>query len=108
LIGILIKVTTTNGNADLITQSVLDYAAGLVETTDQNGISSPLPGFVVGADVSPFEIAAAVVAQNPGIYVKKIELSLTFPVSYSTDAIPIAVNQIARTQLSYITVVIAP
>lgn len=98
-IGILIKVTTTNGNSGDITQAVLDYAAGLI-----NGLS----GFIVGADVSPFEISGAVMQEFPNYYISKVEISLTSPVVYSTDVIPIAVNQIAVTQLSYITVVIAP
>lgn len=96
VIGILIKVTTPNGNASNITQAVLDYAGGLI-----NGLA----GFIVGADASPFEIAGAIMSEYPGYFITKVELSLTSPVSYSTDVIPIAVNEIAYTQLSYITVV---
>lgn len=105
-IGILIKVTTPNGvEADII-QAVLDYAAGLIQVTDQNNSSGVLAGFVVGADVSPFEIAGAIMAENPGTYVQKVEISLLSPVSYTTDQIAIAVNQIAQTQASYISVVV--
>ncbi|MHC5542323.1 baseplate J/gp47 family protein, partial [Singulisphaera rosea] len=98
VVELLVKVTTSNGNAANITQAVLDYAAGLI-----NG----LEGFVVGSDASPFEIAGAIMSEYPGYFISKVELSLTSPVSYSTDVIPIAVDEIARTQLSYITVVIA-
>ncbi|WP_422930149.1 baseplate J/gp47 family protein [Singulisphaera sp. PoT] len=95
-VDILVKVTTTNGNAANIAQAVLDYADGLI-----NGLA----GFVVGADASPFEIAGAIMSEYPSYYIAKVELSPASPISYSTDVIPIAVNQIARTQLSYISVV---
>jgi hypothetical protein len=98
-VGILIRVTTPNGNAANITQAVLDYAAGNI-----NGLA----GFVVGSNVSPFEIAGAIMSEQPGYYVAKVEISLTSPVAYSTDEIDIGVNEIATTQNSYITVVIAP
>jgi len=104
-VGILVKVTTPNGNGTNVIQSVLDYANGLVETIDQNGVSSTFPGFVVNGNVSPFEIAAAIAAENPGIYITQVAISLLSPVSYTTNPITIAVNQIAYTQQSYISVV---
>jgi hypothetical protein len=70
-------------------------------------VVSPVPGFVVGADVSPFEIAAAVVSENPGTYVSKVEVSLVSPISYTTGVIAVGENQIATTQQAYITVVIS-
>jgi Baseplate J-like protein len=103
-VGILIRVTSPNGNSTNIIQSILDYADGLIEITGTNGVISNVPGFVVGADVSPFEIAAAIVSENPGTYVSKVEVSLTSPVAYSTDIVPIGVNQQAFTEASFITV----
>lgn len=97
-IGILVKVYTTNGNSTDISTAILDYAAGNI---------SGLDGFIVGADVSPFEIAAAIVSEFPDFYIQKVEISLTSPVSYSTDQIEIDVNQIAVTQASYISTVIS-
>jgi len=97
-IGILVKVTTTNGSTANITQAILDYA---------NGLISGFPGFVVGADVSPWEIAGAITTVYPSYYISKVELSLVSPVSYSTDSIPIAVNEVAYTQNSYITIVVS-
>jgi hypothetical protein len=105
-IGILVNVTTTNGNADAIIQSILDYAAGLVEVTDQNGSSGTLPGFVVGADVSVFDIAGAIIAENPGVYLSSITISVVSPNVPSTNPIPIGVNQQAFTQASFISVTI--
>jgi Baseplate J-like protein len=104
-VGILVKITTPNGNATNVIQAVLDYANGLVQSVDQNGVSSLLPGFVVGASVSPFEIAAAIAIENPGIYISQVQISVLSPISYSTSAIAIGVNEIAQTQASYISVV---
>ena len=96
-IGILVRVTTPNGNAANITQSVLDYA---------NGVIPNLPGFVVGSDVSPFEIACAIINENVGTTISKVEISLESMVDYTTDDISIGLNQIAQTQASYVSVVI--
>lgn len=104
-IGILVRVTSPNGNSANIIQSVLDYANGLIEITGTNGVISNVPGFVVGADVSPFEIAAAIVSENPGTYVSKVEVSLTSPISYTTNTLPIGVSEQAYTQSSYVSVV---
>ena len=103
-VGILIRVTSPNGNSANVIQSILDYANGLIEITGTNGVVSTVPGFVVGNDVSPFEIAAAIVSENPGTYVSKVEVSLTSPVAYSTDTLTLGVNQQAFTEASYITV----
>lgn len=97
-IGILVRVTTSNGDAGTITQAILDYAAGNI-----NG----LQGFVVGSDVSPFEIAGAIMSEQPGYFISKVEVSYSASVSYTTNTLAIAVNQIAQTQLSYITVVVS-
>ncbi|OWK37003.1 baseplate J/gp47 family protein [Fimbriiglobus ruber] len=97
-VGILVKVTTTNGNEANIIQAILDYAAGNI-----NGLA----GFVVGASVSPFEIAGAIMSEFPGYYISQVEISLTSPVSYTTSVIAIGVNEIAQTQASYVSVIIA-
>lgn len=106
-IGILVNVFTTNGNAANITQAILDYAAGLVQVTDQNGSIGSLPGFVVGADVSPFDIAGAILAENPGIYLSSVQISLVSPINFTSAPIAIGVNQQAFTQASFITVHVA-
>lgn len=105
-IGILIRVTTPNGNADTITQAVLDYANGLVSITDQEGVQQTLPGFVVGADVSPFDIAGAVMAENPGIFLSNVELALAPSGMFSNATIAIGVNEVASTNAGFISVVI--
>lgn len=97
-IPVLIKVTTTNGNFADIKSAVLAYVAGNIEG---------LEGFVVGADVLPFDISGAIITQFPITQITKVEISLTSPISYSTNVLAIALNQIATTQDSYITVVSA-
>jgi len=80
-----------------VRQSVMDYAEGLIEGE---------PGLVVGASVSPFEIAGAVNQQNPGIYVQKCEVSLLSPTSWTTDEIEISITEIATLALGNIIVVV--
>ena len=63
--------------------------------------------FVVGSDVSTFEIASAINQQEPSIFVKKVELSVVGSGTWSADTMVIAPNQIARTQRSSIQVVIS-
>jgi uncharacterized phage protein gp47/JayE len=63
------------------------------------------PGFTVGTDVSAFEIAGAVNRQYPSIFVLKVEVSLASTVSWSTDTIDLALNQIATIDAGSVTVV---
>lgn len=95
-VPVLIRVTTTNGNANDIRQAVLDYIAGDIEG---------MPGFVTGADVEPFVISGAVITEYPTVNVTKVEVTLASSVSYSTDPIAIALNQIATAVSSSITVI---
>lgn len=95
--GILVRVTTSNGNVDNIKSAIVAYAAGTV-----GGLS----GFVVGNDVSPFEIAGAITYLYPDYFISKVEISHTSPVSYTTDTIAIGIDEIAYTQSSYLTVVV--
>lgn len=96
-VSVLIRVTTSNGNVNNIKQAILDYAAGLI-----NG----LDGFVVGNDVSPFEISGAIMSLYPSYFISKVEVSYISP-SYVTTTLPIALNEIAYTQGSYITVAVS-
>ncbi len=95
--GVVIRVTTPDGNAANIIQAVLNYAAGLVEG---------LPGFVVGADVSTWEIGGAIIKQFPQYNITNLEISYSDSISYATTTLPIALNEIAYTQSSYVTVVV--
>ncbi len=97
IVPILIKVTTTNGSVNNIEQVIVDYA---------NGLLVNLQGFVVGADVSPFEISGAIMSRYPNYFIQKVEVSYSDPISYTTSNIIIGLNEIAHTQISYIEVVV--
>ncbi|HEK2895953.1 TPA: baseplate J/gp47 family protein [Proteus mirabilis] len=62
-------------------------------------------GLVVGREVSPFEISAAVNAVEPHLFVTKVELS-TDGKNWNVALIPIKLNQIARLPKGAVQVVI--
>jgi hypothetical protein len=97
-IGILIKITVSNAATQDVVQAILDYA---------NGAINGLAGFVVGGDVSPWEIAGAVLSEIPTAYISNVQISLsTGSPSFTNNVIPIGENQIAMTENSFITVVV--
>jgi len=69
---------------DVMRLAIISYANGLI-----NGE----PGFVVGASVSPFELAGAITTTQPGIYVKKLEVSYADIVDFVTTELFIEVFQ---------------
>jgi len=99
-IALLIRVSVRESTLDvqqLIPDLVMNYVNGGIE----GDVS-----FVVGSDVSTFEIASAINQQEPTIFVKKVELSVVGSGVWSADTMDIAPDQIARTQRSSIQVVI--
>lgn len=79
LIPVICRVTINPNNpsvadpVEAIRQSILAYANGLINGED---------GFIVGAQVSPFELAGAINSQYPQIFVKKLEVSYASPINY--------------------------
>lgn len=59
-----------------------------------NGDMQDEQGFVVGGDVSPFELAGAINRNMPALYVSSLQVSKDGQ-NYSTNEIKIAVNEIA-------------
>ena len=105
LIGILIEVTVTGATESHVQQAILDYRAGTV--TDPSGNPANLDGFNVGQNVSPFELAAAIAVENPGCYISSVEIAIdVMSPSFSTNPIPIGLNQQGYTQLSFISVTV--
>lgn len=96
-VPMLVRVTIQNGKGDPdnVKDAIMQYVAGEIDGET---------GFVVGSDVSAFEIAGAVSTLFPGTFMTKVEISKVTPESYTTDAIPINVNQIATLQRSSISV----
>lgn len=90
LVPILVRVTckqgTFTGNPDAaVVQACLDYGANVVPN---------FQGLQVGVSASPFEISAAVMQECPGLYVSKVELSLSGGTpSYAPAELPMLLFQ---------------
>lgn len=100
VISVLVKATVKANSSiqdptTAVKQAILDYA---------NGLLPGEPGFVVGASVSPFELAGAVNIEVPGLYVKKMEVSFASVTSWTTDELPILIYQIANITIDSIIV----
>ena len=96
----MIRVTVRASSLDvqsLIPDLVMNYVNGELE----GDVS-----FIVGVDVSPWEISGAINLQEPLISVQKVELSLVGSGTWSSDVYTLDIDQVARTQRSSITVVI--
>ena len=103
-VGIQIAVTVKGATVSQVTQALIDYSNGVV--TDPSGNPANLAGFVVGGNVSPFELASAIMIENPASYVSSLTISLISPTSFQATPIPIGINQIPFTNLGLITVTI--
>lgn len=80
----------------LVRSAIVSYANGEMEGQE---------GFVIGADVSPWELAGAVNIGAPGLYVQSVQIGLD-PFSLSTASIPITISQIAEIFAGSIAVVV--
>lgn len=99
---VLMRVTVAKGSAInpfiAIPDAVMRYS---------NGLLAGELGFVVGAAISPFEVAAAINLQLPELFIKKVELALASntPPVYSTDTLPVKLWEVATITTSAIFVV---
>jgi len=99
VVPILIRVTSPNGISQNIVSAVLAWAAGEL---------GGLQGFVVGGDVSPYEIAAGINYQYPDTFISKVEITLaSAPSSWSTNTLAVSIGQLASTESSFITVLVS-
>lgn len=95
----LARVTVKSSTLDvqtIVPSAIAQYVAGELDGE---------AGLVVGADVSAFELAGAVNQVEPRIFVTKVELSQD-GITWSSNDVPIAINQVARLPESAVTVVI--
>jgi hypothetical protein len=98
----LLRVTVASGSAvdpyTAIPDAVVTYG---------NGLLAGELGFVVGATVSPFEVAAAINVQLPELFIKRVELALPggTPI-YTTNELSIALWEVATTTTGTISVVV--
>ncbi len=85
-ITIGVRIGSANITTQAIKKSVIDYANGLVGDSE---------GFVVGADVSPFDISAAVSERNPGLFVGLCTVAKSGGTQQPVE-IEIKLNEIAK------------
>jgi hypothetical protein len=98
LIYVRVTVRATPLDADsLVRNAIINYA---------NGQSDGEPGFAVGEDVSPFELAGAINQLEPRLFVAKVELSSDGGLTYSTADVPISITQVAAVTSGTISVVV--
>lgn len=99
-IEITVVINTPIQNPETTIQNaILKYAAGQV-----NGLA----GFVVGQNVSPFEIAASVGIQYPGVYVQDLQIkNVTSSGSFVRTELPIYKYQIPTIVIGNIAVTVA-
>jgi hypothetical protein len=98
LITLFVRVTGKFNNTDgltIIPNATMAYATGELEGD---------AGLVVGASVSPWEIAGAINQVEPRIKVNKVELS-TDGITWSTNVLAIALNQQADLTIARVLVV---
>jgi len=62
-------------------------------------------GLTVGRDVSPWELSGAINQVQPMLYVSKVELS-TDGITYSTNNLPIALDEVARLPIGSVQVLV--
>jgi hypothetical protein len=101
LVPMLIRVTVRQGSslADpqlAVRDAVMAYVNGLIP--DERG-------FVVGVDVSPFEIAGAVSYFLPGMYVSKVEVAPVSTGVFQVLEYGIDLDELATTQSSSVSVI---
>lgn len=101
VVDVLVKVSVRQGTslADpqvAVRDAVLAYA---------NGEIPGERGFVVGGNVSPFEIAGGVSYFIPGMFVAKVEVALVSSGIYQTTELALATDAVAAVQASAISVV---
>lgn len=79
----------------LIKQAIVDYSQGLLENGEE--------GFVLGGDVSPYELGSAVNYRVPGLFISKVEVApeSTTPV-WSLNTITIGLKEKATIDLDHV------
>lgn len=98
LIYVRVTIRATPLDAEsLVRNSIINYA---------NGMNDGEPGFAVGEDVSPFELAGAINQAEPRLFVMKVELSTDGGATYTTEDAPIGITQVAAVTSNSITVVV--
>ena len=92
----LIRATVKQGSyvgnlISAVQNAILAFASNTVSANTTEDLD--IVGFVVGSDVSPFEIASAIMAQVPGCKVQKVEVTTVAANAYQTTDWVLNINQ---------------
>lgn len=102
-IPILIRATVSVNMSAIDPQTSVREAIVAFVNGEQDGED----GWIVGSDVSSFELAAAVSRSAPGVFVSNMEITKQTVNVYQNTTIPIAINELATTTSGSITVVVS-
>lgn len=98
LLYIRVTVRATPLDAEsLVRNAIINYA---------NGLNDGEPGFAVGENVSPFELAGAINQAEPRLFVMKVEISTDGGLTYTTNDAVIDITQVAAVTSNSISVVV--
>jgi hypothetical protein len=98
LVNVTIRAGAISDPVNAVKQAVLDYAAGLLLNE---------PGFTIGTDVSAFELAVAINAQLPGVFVQLVEVAFSSGSPVWLSLLTIATNEKATVDASAIAVTVS-
>ena len=96
-IGIIVTLSQGTNTSNLMLtalQALLDFA---------NGVIVGEAGWIVGAPISPFDLAAAIVSEQPGTHVRGVQIS-QIPNAYQTTELKLANNQQGLLNTGYVTI----
>lgn len=101
VVEVQVNVTVRSSNSvidpvSVVSQSIIDYQNGLIGDND---------GFVLDADVAPFEIAAAINQRTPALFIQGVTVGVAGG-SATSDVLPIALNQKANVLPANISVIV--
>jgi hypothetical protein len=109
LVPFMIRATVKQGSFvgqinDAVSNAILAFSNNTVAENTQTDLG--INGFVLGGSVSPFEIAGAILAQVPGCYVQKVEVSTVAAATYQTTEWVLNINQKASISVGNIDVIV--
>lgn len=100
-VPIFVEVTVKIGSGAVISDpqqavrdALLDYAEGVL--VDSNGLAVNEEGWGIGVDASPFELAAAINAATPGLFVQRVEVGTALGV---VSPVTIAITILQQAQM---------
>jgi hypothetical protein len=94
-IATLSQGTNTSNLTATALQAMIDFTSGNIAGE---------AGWSIGANASPYDLGAAIVTEQPGTKIREIQLAPISAFTYTNLEIPIALNQQAIFDQSYVTI----